>query len=165
MAEYPLECYDNRELSWLKFNARVLEEANDTGNPLCEKLSFLSIFQSNLDEFFMVRVGYLYDTRKTTIRDNKSRLTSKEQLELVLGEVRRLLKRKDKTCADLTEEVRRCGIELLKFENLTEKEKRQMERYFLANVLPLLSPQIVSEKQPFPFLNSKFIYAVVSLKS
>ena len=161
---YPLECYDNRELSWLKFNARVLEEANDERNPLCERLSFLSIFQSNLDEFFMVRVGTLYDQRKTPIRDNKTRMTAKEQLGEVLAEVRSLLKSKDRSYKALMKQLKLMRIEVLRFEALSDKEKRAMERYFLSEVLPLLSPQIVAPKQPFPFLNNREIYAVASLK-
>ena len=95
--EYPLECYKNRELSWLEFNARVLEEANDTdSNPLCERLNFLSIFQSNLDEYFMVRVGLLFDQRKLNLVDAKTGMTSGEQLDAVISETGRLLKRKER---------------------------------------------------------------------
>ena len=162
---YPLECYKNRELSWLEFNARVLEEANDEKfNPLCERLLFLSIFQSNLDEYYMVRAGLLYDQRKMDIRDSKTQMTSKEQLDAVLSETGKLLKKKDKTYKSLIRQLKAYGIEILKYDDLSDKEKRSADRYFLSDVLPFLSPQIVASKQPFPFLNNKEIYSVSLLK-
>lgn len=163
--EYPLECYKNRELSWLEFNARVLEEANDTdSNPLCERLNFLSIFQSNLDEYFMVRVGLLFDQRKLNLVDAKTGMTSGEQLDAVISETGRLLKRKDKTWKTLAKELKANGFELVRYADLTDKERRSMERYFTTDVLPFLSPQIVSSRQPFPFLANKDIYAISLLK-
>lgn len=158
--EYPIDCYVNREISWLKFNGRVLEEAVDPDNPLCEQLNFLNIFQSNLDEFFMVRVSTLYDERKSDVRDNKSHLTSREQLNAVLPLVRRMLKAKDKCYRALLAKLKLNNVEILSYEELSNKEKRQVSRYFLTKVLPLLSPQIVSAKQPFPFLASEKIYTV-----
>ena len=162
--EYPIDCYANRELSWLRFNGRVLEEAVSPDNPLCEQMNFLNIFQSNLDEFFMVRVGTLYDERKSDVRDNKSRMTSREQLEAVLGTVRRMLKAKDKCYRALTDELKQNGVEILDYDKLTGKEKRQVGRYFHSRILPLLSPQLISDKQPFPFLTGKEIYTVALLE-
>lgn len=164
LLDYPIDCYANREVSWLKFNERVLEEAVDTANPLCERLNFLSIFQSNLDEFFMVRTGTLYDERKSDVRDNKSRMTSREQLEVVLATVRKMLKAKDKCYYKLTDQLKQNGVEITEYAALSGKEKRQAERFFISQILPLLSPQIVSARQPFPFLNSKEIYAVALLE-
>ena len=162
--EYPIDCYANRELSWLKFNARVLEEAGDPDNPLCEQLNFLSIFQSNLDEFFMVRASTLYDERKSGVRDNKSHMTSQEQLNAVLPEVRRMLKAKDKCYHALISQLKLNQIEILNYDELSGKEKRQASRYFLTQVLPLLSPQVVSAKQPFPFLAGGEIFTVSLLE-
>ena len=162
--EYPIDCYANRELSWLRFNERVLEEATSPDNPLCEQMNFLSIFQSNLDEFFMVRVGTLYDERKSDVRDNKTRMTSREQLEAVLVTVRRMLKVKDKCYRTLTDKLKQNGVEILDYDKLTGKEKRQVGRYFHSRILPLLSPQLISDKQPFPFLIGKEIYTVALLE-
>ena len=162
--EYPIDCYANRELSWLEFNKRVLEEAEDPQNPLCEQLNFLNIFQSNLDEFFMVRIGTLYDERKSSVRDNKSHMTSREQLDAVLTMVRKMLKAKDKSYSRLIGQLKLNGIEILSYDHLSEKEKRQAGKYFMNQVQPLLSPQIVSEKQPFPFLSGEEIYTVALLE-
>ena len=162
--EYPIDCYANRELSWLKFNARVLEEAEDPDNPLCEQLNFLSIFQSNLDEFFMVRASTLYDERKSDVRDNKSRMTSREQLNAVLAEVRRMLKAKDKCYHSLIGQLKLNHVEILNYDELSGKEKRQASQYFLTQVLPLLSPQVISAKQPFPFLAGGEIFTVSLLE-
>ena len=120
--EYPIDCYANRELSWLKFNERVLEEAQDPDNPLCEQLNFLTIFQSNLDEFFMVRASTLYDERKSDVRDNKSRMTSREQLNAVLPEVRRMLKAKDKCYHSLVSRLKLNHVEILSYDELSGKE-------------------------------------------
>lgn len=162
---FPLACYANRELSWLQFNERVLEEAATSDNPLCERLSFAAIFQSNLDEFFMVRVGTLHDQLPMNIRENKTGMTAQEQLDAVLDKVRTDLERKDWVYSELMEQLRPQGAEMLTFSQLNEKERRYLETYFMEEVQPLLSPQIVGSKQPFPFLNGKDIYAVVSLKT
>lgn len=156
-------CYDNRELSWLKFNHRVLEEANDERVPLCEQLSFLSIFQSNLDEFYMVRVGSLFDLPPDT-KENKTYMTSKEQLSAIFKESRILLHEKDMIYAKLCKDLKKHGVEIVDFHSISEAEANFLERYFKAEIEPLLSPQIVGKKQPFPFLQNKAIYAVVVLE-
>lgn len=159
-------CYDNRELSWLKFNERVLEEARDEDNPLCERLSFLSIFQSNLDEFFMVRCGSLYDQmcEDPDFRENKTYMTCKEQLTAIYARVRELLRDKDDVYEDLRAELSMQGVDIVDFHTITVEEANWLEAYFKAEIEPLLSPQIIGKKQPFPFLQNKSIYAVVVLE-
>ncbi len=158
-------CYDNRELSWLKFNMRVLEEAEDCSNPFCERLSFASIYQSNLDEFFGVRIGSLYDQMRVSkeIRDNKTNMTCKEQIYAAFDQVRQLTRRKDGVYAALDKGLEELGIDIAKFSEIAEKDARYLEAYFEHEVRPLLAPQVVGKKQPFPFLKDKAIYAVVVL--
>lgn len=160
------KCYDNRELSWLKFNQRVLEEAKDEKNPLCERLSFLSIFQSNLDEFFMVRCGSLHDQmcENPNFRENKTNMTCKEQLTAIYARVRELLRDKDDTYEDLRAELSMQGVDIVDFHTITTEEAAWLEAYFKSEIEPLLSPQIIGKKQPFPFLQNKYIYAVVVLE-
>ncbi len=158
-------CYGNRELSWLQFNRRVLEEAEDPANPLCERLNFAAIFQSNLDEFFMVRVGMLLDTLNMGVTDNKTGMTSGQQAAAVLDKTRQLLADRDRICKGLLGELSSQGVELCRFDALPDKTQSFLEKYFTASVLPLLSPQIIGRKQPFPFLRNKEIYAVAMLKT
>ena len=160
-------CYLNRELSWLKFNQRVLEEAADEKLPLCERMTFLSIFQSNLDEFFMVRVGTLHDMMclKEQVRDNKTKMTAKEQLDAILAEVVELNRKKDRIYEDIMRELEQKEIRILDFHTLTEKEGKYLERYFEKEIQPLLSTIVVGKKQPFPFLKNKDIYAVAVLET
>ena len=158
-------CFVNRELSWLRFNQRVLEEAEDSANPLCERLNFAPIFQSNLDEFYMVRVGMLMDTLQMGVTDNKTGMTSAQQLAAVLDKTKALLADRDRICKGLITEVAAQGVELCHFDSLPDKTQSFLEKYFTASVLPLLSPQIIGRKQPFPFLRSKEIYAVAVLKT
>lgn len=164
---YPKECYDNRELSWLKFNERVLDEANDERVPLCERFSFLSIYQSNLDEFFMVRVGSLYDQSLILKdkRDNKTNMTSDEQINAILNRVKLLDNLKDTIYQKNMEEIEKYGIKILNFNNLLFDEQAFLENYFLEEIEPLISPMVIGRNQPFPFLNNKLIYAVALLKS
>lgn len=156
----------NRELSWLKFNERVLEEAESERTPLCERLSFVSIYQSNLDEFFMVRVGSLIDQMllSKNIRDNKTNMTAKEQIAAILTQVSRLNRRRDMVYEALMEQLEKYGVKLVNFRKMGKKESDYLERYFDSEIAPLISPSIVGKKQPFPFLKNKEIYAVVVLK-
>ena len=155
----------NRELSWLKFNERVLEEAENEKTPFCERLSFASIYQSNLDEFFMVRVGSLIDQQNVDpdMRENKTGMTPGEQLSAILPAVRKLNARKDKVYASLMEQLEMKGVRLVDFRKIGRQESEQLERYFDSQIAPLISPSIVGRRQPFPFLSSREIYAVVVL--
>lgn len=159
------ECYANRELSWLKFNERVLDEAASHHVPLCERMAFFSIFQSNLDEFFMVRVGALYDQMLADnhARENKTWMTSEEQLQAIFEKTRIISKRKDHIYKQYMEELEEQGVELLSFSDMLPEDKVYLEKYFEESILPLLSPQVIGKKQPFPFLKNKEIYAVVVL--
>lgn len=159
--------YDNRELSWLKFNERVLEEAADENVPLCERLSFSSIYQSNLDEFFMVRVGSLYDQSvlMKEQRDNKTNMTGEEQINTILSRVRELDRTKDEVYRRNMGEIEKYGLRLINFGNLLFEEQAYLERYFTEEIEPLISPMIIGRNQPFPFLNNKDIYAVALLKT
>ncbi len=156
----------NRELSWLKFNERVLEEAESSRVPLCERLSFASIYQSNLDEFFMVRVGSLIDQMNMTpkLRDNKTNMTSAEQLRAVLARVHELNHRKDAVYARLMEQIEEAGVRLVGFRKIGRQESERLERYFDSEIAPLISPSIVGRRQPFPFLRNRDIHAVVVLE-
>ena len=159
--------YMNRELSWLKFNERVLEEAENQEVPLCERMNFVSIYQSNLDEFFRVRVGSLQDQMLVNkkIRDNKTNMTSEEQIKAIVKEVKRLNKRKDAAYADLMRKVAEYGITLVDFKTAKPEEKKFLEQYFNHEIVPLSSPTIVGKRQPFPFLRNQEIYAVVVLET
>lgn len=159
--------YVNRELSWLKFNERVLEEAENPEVPLCERMNFVSIYQSNLDEFFMVRVGSLQDQMLVNkkIRDNKTNMTSEEQIKAILKEVKRLNKRKDAAYHAVMEKVEEYGIKLIDFTVAKSEEKKFLEQYFNREIVPLSSPTIVGKRQPFPFLKNEDIYAVVVLET
>ena len=149
MSKNTKECYENRELSWLKFNERVLEEAADKNNPLCERLTFLSIYQSNLDEFFMVRVGSLIDQKllDEDVRENKTYMTAEDIYD------------------DLMDELERQQIRLINFQMTTEAEEKDLQFYFEHEMLPLLSAFVVGKKQSFPFLNNKAIYALAVLET
>ena len=152
----------NRELSWLKFNERVLEEAESEQVPLCERLTFASIYQNNLDEFFMVRVGSLADQMllSKNLRDNKTQMTAEEQIKAVLKDVARLNRRKDAIYSTLMSRLEDYGVRLVNFRKLGDLESRALERYFDAEIAPLLSPTMVSRRQPFPFLQNREIYAI-----
>lgn len=159
--------YMNRELSWLKFNERVLEEAENPEVPLCERLTFASIYQSNLDEFFMVRVGSLYDQTllDKKIRENKTGMTSQEQIDAILKCTKQINKRKEAVYEEPMERVAEQGIRILRFNELDEEGAAYLERYFESEIAPLISPTVVGRRQPFPFLRNKEIYAVAVLGS
>ena len=159
--------YMNRELSWLKFNERVLEEAENSEVPLCERMNFVSIYQSNLDEFFRVRVGSLQDQMLVNkkIRDNKTKMTSEEQIKAILKVVKKLNKRKDAAYKKLMDKVAEYGITLVDFTTAKPDEKKFLEQYFNHEIVPLSSPTIVGKRQPFPFLRNQEIYAVVVLQT
>lgn len=179
--------YDNREISWLKFNKRVLEEAMDPSVPLMERLTFVSIFQSNLDEFFMVRVGSLYDQMivDPDSRDSKTNMTPEEEIKEIVKYTKKLNGLKDDAYNNLMREVKEFGIELVDFHSrvkcnaagdcvedleneyskaLTLEDEEVLEKLFDSEIRPLISPQIIGKRQPFPFLKEKEIYAIVSLE-
>ena len=155
----------NRELSWLKFNERVLNEAGNPRVPLAERLTFASIYQSNLDEFYMVRVGTLMDQMEAPeeIRENKTNMTSKEQVKVILDATRVLDKKKDIIYEQLMGELEPQGIRIINFNKLSGEEGDLLETYFDHEIAPYLSANIVSKQQPFPFLKNKEIYAVALL--
>ena len=157
--------YMNRELSWLKFNERVLEEAENPEVPLCERLTFASIYQSNLDEFFMVRVGSLYDQTllDKKICENKTGMTSQEQIDAILKQTKLINKRKEAVYEELMARVTEQGIRILRFNELDEDGARYLEGYFKSEIAPLISPTVIGRRQPFPFLKNKEIYAVAVL--
>ena len=159
--------YMNRELSWLKFNERVLEEAENPEVPLCERMTFVSIYQSNLDEFFRVRVGSLQDQMLISkeIRENKTKMTSEEQIRAIIKEVKKLNQRKDKAYEKLMKKIEDYGITFINFASAKTEEKKFLEKYFMKEIMPLSSPTIVSKRQPFPFLKNGEIYAVVVLET
>lgn len=159
--------YMNRELSWLKFNERVLEEAENPEVPLCERMTFVSIYQSNLDEFFRVRVGSLQDQMliSTEIRENKTKMTSAEQIRAIIKEVKKLNQRKDKAYEKLMKKIEEYGITLINHASAKSEEKKFLEKYFMKEIMPLSSPTIVGKRQPFHFLKNGEIYAVVVLET
>lgn len=161
-----LKCYKNRELSWLQFNERVLNEAGNERVPLAERLTFASIFQSNLDEFFMVRVGTLMVQIHSgeEIRENKTNMTSSEQIDAILKRVKSLEVKKAKIYNSLMEQLEGQGISIVNFSKLTKEEGKELEQYFKHNIAPFLSPMVVGKQQPFPFLNNKELYILVVLE-
>nr|WP_288632587.1 polyphosphate kinase 1 [uncultured Blautia sp.] len=159
--------YMNRELSWLKFNERVLEEAENPENPLCERLTFASIYQSNLDEFYMVRVGSLVDQMLLAkeIRENKTNMTPEEQLDAILARTKKLNRKRDAVYEEIMENLEQYGIHMLNFHKIEKEDRNYLDRYFEAEVAPVISPSIVGKRQPFPFLRNKEIYAIVVLET
>ena len=155
----------NRELSWLKFNERVLAEASDPTVPLIERLRFVSIFTSNLDEFFMVRVGSLVDLNVLTPddMDNKSGLTPSEQLSRIYEAVRPMIARRDEIYRELMGELSAAGVSEISYEGLTDSQRAYVHDYYKENIRPLLSPQIIDRSHPFPHLKNKALYAAALL--
>lgn len=163
--EYDLSYTQNRELSWLEFNRRVLEEALDKDVPLLERVKFLSIFSSNLDEFFMVRVGSLFDLSIMTPDDidNKSGKKPSEQLKNIFSRVVPLISFRDRVYDTLCKELKKHGICDLTYENLSKEDKRHVEKYYKVYIAPVISPQIIDSGHPFPHLKNKQLYVAALL--
>ena len=161
-----LKYTQNRELSWLKFNQRVLEEAQDPSVPLLERMKFVAIFTSNLDEFFMIRVGSLFDMAATDPRtvDSRSGMTPAQQLEKIYEAVAPLYKERDKTYGEIKKQLHPYGVCGLDYKELEQSEKKYVKKYFKEQVLPILSPQIVDAGHPFPHLLNKELYVTAMLK-
>ena len=161
------DCYTNRELSWLSFNERVLDEAANARVPLAERLTFASIYQTNLDEFYMVRVGTLMTqmNSKEKIIENKTGMSSEEQVCAILKRTKELEAKKTEIYNRLMEELEPQGIHIINFNKLSSEEGKELEKYFDNQIAPFLSPMIIGKHHPFPFLNNKQLYAVVLLKT
>lgn len=159
--------YVNRELSWLRFNERVLEEAEDPRLPLFERMRFMSIFGSNLDEFFMVRVGGLSDAAELTPDevDKKSQMTAAEQLDMIYSEVKHLIPRVEKCYVNLVGQLRQHGIYEISPDNVTDYQEEMLEKYFNQAVKPYLSPQVVDSHHPFPYLSNKEQYVCIAFEN
>lgn len=162
-----MEYLENRELSWLKFNKRVLEEAADENTPLLERLSFSAIYQSNLDEFFMVRVGSLSDSAKANSKkkDSKSGMNAAQQLDAVFTAVRRMQPAVEDAFHKTVDALAEYGFEHVTFETAAKDELTFLELYFKREIKPFISGSIINDSLPFPFLKNKEIYAVVQLSS
>jgi polyphosphate kinase 1 len=158
--------YINRELSWLKFNKRVLEQAASNTVPAFEKLKFVSIFSSNLDEFFMVRVGSMLDRSLIgdNLPDDKTGMTASEQLALMYEHTRPLYKQYNKHFKNVCDELKLNGVTRLDIKNLTPEQTKFVKQYFKKEIQPLISPQIIDTKHPFPHLENKRLYVLLSLK-
>lgn len=158
--------YCNREYSWLQFNRRVLDQANDLTNPLLERCKFLGIFCSNLDEFFMVRVGSLLNESKLdpTARENKTDLTAEEQIEGILDVVKGLYKESSATYSRLKAELSRNGMRILRPYELTVRQRLHCESHFLEFILPLLSPMVLDAKHPMIRFENKHLYMMFELE-
>ncbi len=156
----------DRELSWLKFDQRVLDEARDPSVPLMERLKFAAIFTSNLDEFFMVRVGSLTDMSlmKEEPVDSKSGRTPRQQLQAIFRAVPALYRRRDQVVSELEALLKGQGVRRVSMEELEGKEKKQVEKWFRAQVLPILSPLVLDHHHPFPHLPNKVLSLVLGLK-
>lgn len=164
-AEIP-DYTQNRELSWLRFNERVLEEARAEDVPLMERMKFVAIFTSNLDEFFMIRVGSLYDMAALDGKkvDSRSGMTPKQQLEAIYRATAPLYKERDKTYSEIKKQLTPYGVCGLGFKELEQQEKKYVKKHFKEQILPVLSPQIVDANHPFPHLLNKEIYVVAQLR-
>ena len=158
-------CYTNRELSWLAFNERVLNEASNEKVPLAERLTFASIYQTNLDEFYMVRVGTLMTqmNSKEKICENKTGMSSEKQVAAILKKTRQLEKKKAVIYEQLMGELEPKGVRIINFNKLSNQEGKFLEEYFDVHIAPFLSPMIIGKQHPFPFLANKQMYAVVLL--
>ena len=160
-------CYTNRELSWLSFNERVLDEAANPKVPLAERLTFASIYQTNLDEFYMVRVGTLMTQMnlKEKVCENKTGMDSESQVKAILKKTKVMEKKKAKVYEQIMGELEPHGIRIINFDRLSKDEGKELENYFDKHVAPFLSPMVIGKHHPFPFLNNKQLYAFVALKT
>lgn len=157
----------NRELSWLNFNRRVLEEALDENVPLFERTSFISIFVNNLDEFYMVRVGSLNDIsllKEKTI-DNKTGMTVEEQLSAIYEKTAKLFLEKDLIYENVMGKLKKFGVYDLEYKDLSKSDKKKVETYYNSVISPILSPQIIDSRHPFPFIDNKRLYIVYEFKN
>lgn len=157
----------NRELSWLKFNDRVLSEAQDETVPPLERLRFVTIFTTNLDEFIMVRAGSLIDQWRAdpTHRDNKSGMTAREQLEAIFRELRPLYEKRDRLYYELEYILRSYGVSRLSYAELNADEQQYLETYFHESILPALAPLVIDTHHPFPYLPNKMIHIAMTLRT
>ena len=161
----------NRELSWLDFNRRVLVLGKDKNVPLAEQVKFLAIYGSNLDEFFMVRVGSLQERanlarsqKDKDKRENKTNMTAEEQLNAIMPKVAHLQEDCDKYYEKALENLDACGYKKVNFDAMDKEQERFWKKYFQNELFPILSPQIVDNRHPFPFLRNKEIYLGALLK-
>ena len=161
------DCYMNRELSWLAFNRRVLLNASDENVPLCERLNFFSIFQSNLDEFFMVRIGSLHDQKMLDdgSRENKTGMTPSGQIDAALDTIRMLCREREDVYNTLLRDLAAENIHIIRFREASSEAEEGLRKMFQEDVLPYISHYSVSRKEEFPFLNNRAIYAIATLRS
>ncbi|NLD17020.1 MAG: polyphosphate kinase 1, partial [Tissierellia bacterium] len=155
----------NRELSWLNFNRRVLYESMDPLTPEYESIKFVSIFTSNLEEFYRVRVGSLTDLSyvNDANADNKTGMTAKEQLKAIFAKTHELLKEKDEIYEKVMKSLNEHGIYDLSFDELTKKERKEITKYYTDLVEPILSPQIIDFQHPFPFIENNKLHIVLEI--
>lgn len=160
-------CFINRELSWLEFNRRVLMNASNPLVPLCERLNFFSIFQSNLDEFFMVRIGSLHDQKLLDdgSRENKTGMRPSSQIEAALAKIRSICRERDEVYNVLMDDLASRGIRTVRFSDISSEAEEQLGKLFHSDVLPYLSRFMITRKEDFPFLKNREIYAIAVLKS
>lgn len=164
---YDISFTQNRELSWLKFNERVLEEASEKNVELFERLKFFSIFDTNFEEFFMVRVGSLTDINdmKKKVIDNKSLMNAQEQLDCIMDESKKLYEKKDSVYEDLKQDLKKENVNICRVADLDDKEKRLVYYYFNSTIAPILSFQIVDRVHPFPQIPNLAIVVLFQLTS
>lgn len=167
MKEERRAVFENREFSWIRFNERVLEEAEKKELPLGERLNFAAIYQSNMDEFFMVRVGKLIHRYKNDPMDvdSKTGMTPKEMLKAICKEIDDLIPRRDAVYHEMMGELEKEGIRLVDYKKIESEDRKKLRRYFESEIRPLIEPNIVEEKRTFPFLQNKAIYAVAVLQN
>lgn len=164
--DYDYSYTQDRELSWLKFNERVLMEAGKTSVPIFERLKFLEIFINNLDEFFMVRVGSIYEMSliRESHRDIRSNLTPDEQLKEIAGQVQQMCRMKDRIYEEVSAQLEDFGVKQCGYADLNEDEKRRLKQYFEVRILPILSPIVIGKQHPFPHIQNKALYVGLLLK-